>query len=80
MGLPKEKVSLSDNKECGECVHLPAVRAYCPSVFEQEIPVPEGRRQLSSLSAAQGRVCRMFAGVPDISKAFSISHGMHVFG
>ena len=61
MGLLKEKVSLSGNKECAGCIHLPAVRAYCPSVSEHEIAVPEGRQQLclrggSSLAflAAQG--------------------------
>lgn len=60
MGLLKEKVSPSDNKECGGCIHLPAVRVHCPSVFEHEIPVPEGRQQLclrssSSLAFLQHR-------------------------
>lgn len=48
MGLLKEKVSLIDNEECGRCIHLPAVRAYCSSVFEHEIPVREARQQLCS--------------------------------
>lgn len=59
MGLLKEKVSLSDSDECGEC-DLPAVRAYCSSVFKHKIPVPEGRQQLclrggSSLAFLQHR-------------------------